>query len=195
MSAAEDGSFEIDVSGTVAAPVHLLAMEQAHPTRRFGIKKDSTFTSGQTLDGVEIVLDHAEDQQQRVSVKNFKAYGTKAYVTMDSYFGSRFLFRNEATDTPPLQIPAMPLTPPFDLIQLHTMVLVGSEGEPGLTSASATVHTEGGSTLEVTMPPPSSTHLGSTRHDGGSCRRSARGLLLVVERGSRRPGRAWASPP
>ncbi|CAM4510115.1 MULTISPECIES: hypothetical protein [Myxococcus] len=154
MSAAEDGSFEIDVSGSVAAPVHLLAMEQAHPTRRFGIKKDITFTSGQTLDGVEIVLDHAEDQPQRVNVKNLKAYGAKAYVTMDFYFGSGFLFRNEAIDTPPLQIPAMPLTPPFDLIQLHTMVLVGSEGEFGLTSASATVHTEGGSTPEVTMPPP-----------------------------------------
>lgn len=154
VSAAADGTFEIDVTGSVAAPVHLLAMEHAYPSRRFGITKDITFTSGQTLDGVEIVLEPVEVQQQPVNVNNFEAYGTEAYVTMDFYFGSGFLFRNVATGTPPLQIPAMLLTPPFDLIELRTMVVVGSEGASGLTSASATVHTEGGSTPEATMPPP-----------------------------------------
>lgn len=152
--AASDGTFEVDVFGGAVAPVHLLAIESSNPTRRIGIKKDITFELGQTLDDVEVVLERAEDQQQRVDVRDFEPYGTAAYVTMDYYFGSMFLFRNEVTSAPPLQLPAMSLTPPFDGIQVLTTVIVGTEGESGVTSASAKVLSGGEPIPVVTIPPP-----------------------------------------
>ncbi|GEL73425.1 hypothetical protein MVI01_52090 [Myxococcus virescens] len=152
--AATDGSFEIDISGSGVMPVHLFAMEYVNSTRRFGLKSNITLQAGQTLDDVEIALDRAEDQFQQVSVENFEPYGTEALVTMDFKLGTMYLFRSMVTGAPPLQLPSMSLTPPFDLLRMVTTVTVGSDGAAGVTSASATVLTEGGSSPVVTIPPP-----------------------------------------
>ncbi|WP_237078809.1 hypothetical protein [Myxococcus xanthus] len=101
MRAAPDGTFEIDIAGSGAMPVHLFAMEHVNPTRRFGLKSNITLQAGKTLDDVEIALDRAEDQFQQVSVENIDPYGTEAFVTMDYKLGHMHLFRNMATGAPP----------------------------------------------------------------------------------------------
>ncbi|QRN94567.1 hypothetical protein JRI60_36385 [Archangium violaceum] len=116
---AEDGSFSIDVRGDEPGQVDLFARETEGPdgkVLRVGLARGIAVSSGTTVSGLELALDHPVDQSLNVTVEGSRYQGSSVSAELWYILGGQLLFRTNASGTIPLSVPAIARTAPFDTI-------------------------------------------------------------------------------
>ncbi|WP_257455441.1 hypothetical protein [Archangium lipolyticum] len=116
---AEDGSFSIDVHGDEPGQVDLFARETEGTTKkvlRVGLLRGIAVSSGTTISGLELALDHPVDQSLAVTVEGSRYQGSSVSASLWYILDGQFLFSTDASGTMPLPVPAIARTAPFDTI-------------------------------------------------------------------------------
>lgn len=153
-----DGTFSMNVTGTEPGVVHLVVTELSGDPEsrlvRVGLKRDISVGGGQILSGVEIALDHAVDQTQSVNVNGWQDYVGELSASLEYSLDGVELFSTSAKGTPPLAVPAISRTAPFDQVQVRVSTGVGfSETLPAGTGV-ASVPSPEASALTATLLKP-----------------------------------------
>ncbi|WP_257456319.1 hypothetical protein [Archangium lipolyticum] len=172
-----DGSFRIQVEGTLPAVVDLFAIEEDtsnpfEPKRVVGLKRGIPAPAWQQVSGQDVALDHPVDQRMQLTVNGAQVYQQDfASAWLVFYQDGQYLFDtyrdtfHSPTRGIPSSVPTIALTAPFDTTRAMLLVDVGAAYELPSGSASARVPVENSSSVTLSFPKPmtltSPTALGS----------------------------------
>jgi hypothetical protein len=126
---------------------------------RVGLLKDVAVTRGQTVSGLELVLDHPVDQSSSVRVDGVQPYGTEARASLACYQGLYSpdyapLFTTSAAGVPPLAMPTISRTAPFDTTRWLLSVAAGNRKTLPSGYARTRIPVSGTSSASATLLAP-----------------------------------------
>ncbi|QRN97260.1 hypothetical protein JRI60_51385 [Archangium violaceum] len=151
------GTFSFDIWGYAPGRISLFASESmpnGGRVLRVGMKKDIVVGGGQPVTDQEVVLDHVVDQTLAVTVEGMEPHGTRANASLLYFEGTQELFGTGTQGTPPLSLPAIARTAPFDTAQMNVSVGVGDEDELPRGGASTSVRVGATSPVNIKLLAP-----------------------------------------
>ncbi|EPX63769.1 putative lipoprotein [Cystobacter fuscus DSM 2262] len=154
---APPGTFSLEVWGATPGRLSLFASETRssdHGVLRVGMKRDVAVGGGQAVTGQDIALDHPVDQTLGVTVTGLEPYGTRVNAFLTYSEGTQELFSTGTTSTPPLSLPAIARTAPFDTTQMRVGVGAGDEDTLPAGFSEATLRVGAASPVAVTLLAP-----------------------------------------
>jgi hypothetical protein len=153
-----DGSFSLDIDGVAPGRVHLVAHQNSPtpgaPLERVGLVRDLDVGGGQTVSGVELSMEHALDQPVPVAVEGWQPYGQRVLVRVAYFLGTQYLFGTTVAGTPPVTVPGIARTGPFENVRMQVSTTSGAASNLPSGSAGATVEARDAASVTVTLPAP-----------------------------------------